>query len=201
MKSTREYRMSARAAAAEQTHERILRAARQRFLAAPYDEVTLAEIATDSGVSTQTVLNRFATKENLFLEFMARFHDELGAIRAGARRGNVRSAVRVVLRQYELMGDANVSVLGLEHRLPALAQVSRTGRDRHRQWIEDVFGEQLPADPRARHTVVAAVYAATDVYVWKLLRRDLGNSLAETTRVMERLVRGALAPPHQEVTP
>ena len=146
------------------------------------------------------MLNRFATKENLFLEFMARFHDELGAIRARLAAAR-RSAVRVVPRQYELMGDANVSVLGLEHRLPALAQVSRTGRDRHRQWIEDVFGEQLPADPRARHTVVAAVYAATDVYVWKLLRRDLGNSLAETTRVMERLVRGALAPPHQEVTP
>ena len=68
--------MSARAAAAEQTHERILDAARERFLAAPYDEVTLAGIATDAGVSTQTVLNRFATKENLFLEFVARFHDE-----------------------------------------------------------------------------------------------------------------------------
>jgi hypothetical protein len=37
-----------------------------------------------------------------------------------------------------------VSVLGLEHRLPALGQVSRTGRDKHRQWIEDVFGESKP---------------------------------------------------------
>jgi hypothetical protein len=39
------------------------------------------------------------------------------------------------------------------------------------------------------------LYAATDVYVWKLLRRDLRTSLAETTRVMERLVLGALADP------
>jgi AcrR family transcriptional regulator len=199
MKSTRQYRMSARAAAAEQTQQRILDAARERFLAAPYDEVTLAAVAADAGVSTQTVLNRFATKENLFLEFTAGFAAEIDAVRATARRGDVRSAVRVLLRQYELMGDLNVRVLVLEHRLPALAQVSRMGRERHRQWLEDTFAEQLPAEPRARHTVVTALYAATDVYVWKLLRRDLGTSLAETTRVMERLVRGALAPPHQEV--
>jgi AcrR family transcriptional regulator len=195
MKTTREYRMSTRAAAAEQTYERILDAARERFLAAPYDAVTLAGIAADAGVSTQTVLNRFATKENLFLEFAARFHGELATIRASARRGDVRSAVRALLRQYELMGDLNVRVLALEHRLPALAEVSRTGRERHRQWLEGIFDQQLPADPRARHTVLTALYAATDVYLWKLLRRDLGNSLAETTRVMERLVRGALAPP------
>jgi AcrR family transcriptional regulator len=185
--------MSTRATAAEQTRQRILDAARARFLSAPYDEVTLVGIAAAAGVTTQTVLNRFGTKENLFLEFTAGFASEIDALRATAGRGDARSAVRVLLRQYEMMGDLNIRVLTLEDRLPALAEVSRMGRERHR--LEDTFGDQLPAEARPRQSTLTALYAATDVYVWKLLRRDLGTSLAETARVMERLVRGALAPP------
>lgn len=195
MNTTRPYRMSARADAAEQTHARVLAAARKRFLAAPYDEVTLASVATDAGVSTQTVLNRFGTKEQLFLAFAAEFIPELEALRATVQRGDVRSVVSVVLRQYELMGDLNVRVLALEDRLPALAEVSRVGRRNHRAWLESTFADRLPAGRSQRRTTVNALYAATDVYVWKLLRRDLRTSLAETTRVMERLVLGALSGP------
>jgi AcrR family transcriptional regulator len=194
MKATRAYSMTARSASVEQTQQRILAAARARFLACAYEDVTLAGIAADAGVTTQTVLNRFGTKERLFLAFAADFFSEMDALRSSVRRGDPRSAVRVVLQQYELMGDLNVRVLALEGRLPALAEVSRLGRERHRGWLTDTFGELLPAESRARQETVTALYAATDVYVWKLLRRDLGVSLAETTRTMERLVRGALAP-------
>ena len=193
MKETREYRMTARADAAQLTHARVIAAARERFLRAPYDDVTLAGVAADAGVSTQTVLNRFGTKERLFLAFAAEFFPEIDALRATARRGDVCSVVRVLVRQYELMGDLNVRVLALEDRLPALAEVSRAGRENHRAWLEDTFAAQLPARPGPRRTTVNSLYAATDVYLWKLLRRDLQVSLAETTRVMQRLVEGALA--------
>ncbi|WP_037049741.1 TetR/AcrR family transcriptional regulator [Pseudonocardia halophobica] len=195
MKTTRGYRMTARAAAAEQTHRRILDAARARFLAAPYEEVTLAAIAAEAGVSTQTLLNRFGSKEGLAVEFATEFAREIDSDRATARAGDPRSAVRAVLRQYEMMGDLNIRTLALENRIPALAEISRMGREHHQAWLEETFGTCLPADPRARRTTLLALYAATDVYLWKLLRRDLGASLAETARVMERLVRGALAPP------
>ena len=193
MNAKRPYRMSARAETAQQTRARILSAARERFLNAPYDEATLAGIAADAEVSTQTVLNRFGTKEDLFLAFAAEFIPEIDALRATARPGDVRSVVRAVLRQYELMGDLNVRALELEHRLPALAEISRLGRLNHRAWLEGVFAEELPTARGPRRTTVHALYAATDVYLWKVLRRDLQTSLAETTRVMERLVRGALA--------
>jgi AcrR family transcriptional regulator len=188
--------MAARADAAAQTHARVLAAARERFLAAPYDEVTLAGVASDAGVSTQTVLNRFGTKEQLFLAFAAEFIPELEALRATVRRGDARSVVSVVLRQYELMGDLNLRALALEDRLPALAEVSRIGRRNHRAWLEDTFAGRLPEGRSHRRTTLNALYAATDVYVWKLLRRDLRASLAETSRVMERLVLGALSDPH-----
>jgi AcrR family transcriptional regulator len=185
---------TSRAESARRTHARILSAARERFLHAPYDEVTLAGVAADAGVSTQTVLNRFGTKEQLFLAEAAEMIPEIEAIRASVRPGDVRSVARVVLRQYELMGDLNVRALELEGRLPAMAEVSRIGRANHRAWLETTFAEQLPTERGPRRTTVNALYAATDVYLWKVLRRDLDTSLAETTRVMERLVRGALAP-------
>jgi AcrR family transcriptional regulator len=195
MKTKRSYQMSTRAASAEQTHRRILHAARGRFMSLPYEEVTLAEVAADAGVTAQTVLNRFGSKENLFVEFSAEFAVEIDALRATTRPGDVRSAARVLLRQYEMMGDLNIRALELEARLPAVAEVCRMGREGHRRSLEDVFGDQLPVEPRARRSTLNALHAATDVYVWKLLRRDLGLSQAETARVMERLIRGALAPP------
>jgi hypothetical protein len=70
--------------------------------------------------------------------------------------------------------------------------VARIGRERHREWLQHVFDEQLPVDSRTRRLMVNTLFAATDVLVWKLLRRDLGVPQAETARVMERLIRGAL---------
>ena len=50
---TRTYRMGARADAVEASRERIARAALARFIAEPYDAVTIASVAKDAGVSTR----------------------------------------------------------------------------------------------------------------------------------------------------
>ena len=63
---TRTYRMGARADAVEASRERMARAALARFIAEPYDAVTIASVAKDAGVSHQTVLNHFDSKEGLF---------------------------------------------------------------------------------------------------------------------------------------
>jgi hypothetical protein len=81
----------------------------------------------------------------------------------------------------------------VEHRLPILADVLAMGRQKHRAWLQQVFAEELPDDARQRRRTLTALYAATDVGVWKLLRRDLGTSRAETVQIMRRLVAGALA--------
>ena len=55
-----------------------------------------------------------------------------------------------------------------------------------------MFGDRLPTTPAARKRAVHALHAATDVYVWKLLRRDLGLSRTETEKTMADLVVGVL---------
>jgi hypothetical protein len=97
------------------------------------------------------------------------------------------------MRQYEAIGDANVRLTAAAERVPGLRQGVDRARAIHIAWLETVFVEQLPDDARDRHRMVGALYAVTDVGTWKLLRRDLGYSRAETTTVLEWLLRAALA--------
>jgi hypothetical protein len=55
-----------------------------------------------------------------------------------------------------------------------------------------MFGDALPTRSDARARCINALHAATDVYTWKLLRRDLKLSRAETERTMVELANGVL---------
>ena len=59
--------MTARAESAATTRERIVTGATALLLAHPYEDVTLAAIAAAAGVSHQTVLNHFESKEGVAL--------------------------------------------------------------------------------------------------------------------------------------
>ena len=191
--SGRTYRMQARADGVARTRERILAAARDHFVGRPYDEVRLTEVSSDAGVTQQTLLNHFSSKEGLFLALAEAMAPEVFALRGSVRAGDVAAAVRGLMRQYEALGDANVRLAAVAERIPELAAALEAARSHHRSWLEEVFGAQLPAAPRERRRAIAALYAVTDVGTWKLLRRDLGHSRAETTAVLESLLRAALA--------
>jgi AcrR family transcriptional regulator len=192
--TARDYRLSARAQGAQRTRERILRVARDRFVERPYDEVTLADVAGGAGVTQQTLLNHFSSKEGLLLALGEVLGPEIRALRGTPAPGDVRGTVRALVRQYEQLGDANVRLQAVAERIPALAAGLDAARREHLAWLEQVFGDQIPEEPRERRRALAGLYAATDVGSWKLLRRDLGLSRADTTAVLEHLVRAAAAP-------
>jgi AcrR family transcriptional regulator len=191
--TARTYRMGARAEGVERTRERILRAARRQFFALPYDEVRLAGIAAEAGVTQQTLLNHFSSKDGLVAALVEIVEPEIAALRVDVRPGDVRAAVRGLVRQYEAIGDANIRLEAAAERVPAVAAAVAAARTEHTAWLERVFGPQLPADPRARRRALAALYVATDVGSWRLLRRDLGHSRADTTAVLQSLIEAALA--------
>ncbi len=64
---TRAYDARRRRAAAEQTHARILHAARNLFVTAGYDETAVSAIARDAGVSVDTVYATVGRKPQLLL--------------------------------------------------------------------------------------------------------------------------------------
>jgi AcrR family transcriptional regulator len=193
--AARSYRMTARAQGVERTRERILSAARRQFFDLPYDEVRLADIAAEAGVTQQTLLNHFASKERLLLSLAEVMEPEIWALRGAGSPADVTAAVRGLMRQYEALGDGNVRLAAVAERIPMLAEGLEAARASHLRWLAETFDEQLPTEPRDRRRTLAALYAVTDVGTWKLLRRDLGHSRAETSTVLQSLIRAALETP------
>jgi AcrR family transcriptional regulator len=190
--------MRARAEAVEATRERIARAAMQRFLTEPYDDVTIASVARDAGVSHQTLLNHFESKDGLFAAAAERFSADLAASRAGRATSDPESVVALLMEQFERSGDGNVRLALLQERIEAVRAGLEQGRANHQGWLAEVFEERLPADPAERRRTLAALHAATDVYTWKLLRRDLGHGRRATQRIMTDMVRAILSTTRKE---
>ena len=184
--------MRARAEAVEATRERIDRAAMQRFLAEPYEDVTIASVARDAGVSHQTLLNHFESKDGLFAAAAERFSADLAASREGSATSDPESVVALLMEQFECSGDGNVRLALLHERIEAVRAGLDQGRANHQGWLAEVFEDRLPSDPAERRRTLAALHAATDVYTWKLLRRDLGHGRRATQRIMTDMVRAIL---------
>ena len=62
----------------------------------------------------------------------------------------------------------------------------------HRRWVRTVLHPE-PRDPERAEEIVDLLVVATDVYTWKLLRRDRGLTRAETLNRIRALVAAVLA--------
>ena len=184
MNTTRTYRQTARAAAREETRRRIVDAAFAAFTSGWYDEVTLQGIAADAGVTAQTVINHFGGKDEVFGAVVERFGNEVQMRRAEAVPGDLPGLVAAVVDDYELTGDPTIRMLALEERVPSLAPHLATGRAAHREWCAQMLGATGDRLPLA--------VVATDVYTWKLLRRDQGLSREETFASILKIVEALL---------
>ena len=189
---TRTYTMRARADAVDATRERIARAALARFIADSYDAVTIASVAKDAGVSHQTVLNHFTSKEGLFTAATERFGADVMKLRGERTGHDAASAVALAIEQYEATGDGNVRLAMLDDRIPAVKAAMDFGRATHQAWLAEVFADRLPSAAAERAHVLSQLHAATDVYTWKLLRRDFGLGRRATQKIMTDTVTAIL---------
>ena len=189
----RRYVLKARAETVEQTRRRILAKAREVLFTLPFDELTLPLVAGRSGVTTQTVRNHFDSKEGLLLALADHISEDLIQSRKEAAPGDSAAAAATLAAEYETYGHAVTRLLSATEHSPALAAMAARGRAEHHQWLESTFGDRIPAERAARRRALAALYAATDVGTWRLLRVDLGLSRRMTRDVMRTLIDGALA--------
>ena len=184
--------MTTRGETAASTRDKIVRAGADLLMKQRFEDVTLALIARTAGVSHQTVLNHFGTKEGVASAAADVIMEETEDLRASAVPGDLRGAVRIVMDQYEHSGDSNVRWAMSAERLGSLASRIDEARALHQRWLASVFADDLPGNGSTRRRAVNALHAATDVYTWKLLRRDLGLSRRETEKTMADLVAGVL---------
>jgi AcrR family transcriptional regulator len=188
----RQYRMTARAEAAAATGERLLAAAWSHFASRPYEEVRLRDVATDAGVAVQTLHARFGSKDELLTAAYWWWGDQESARRDAATAGDVPEAVRVVFDHYEAHGDAILRMLSQEDRVDAIHEMTDRGREYHRDWAARMFAPLLGGlAPAARERRLDTLVIATDVLVWKLLRRDMKRGRREAERAVVQLVRAS----------
>ena len=193
MNPKRRYRQSARAEAADQTRQRIVDA----FIACAgerwFDEITLEEIARRASVNVRTVIRQFGGKEGLVEGFVEYRLPELSARRAAAP-GDVDGYVERLFELYEDLGDVSVRLLAQEHRYPILAPLLKAGRDAHRDITAAAFEPWLARLPRAKRAqALDALVAASDVYIWKLFRRDMAQERAAAKATMRLMLDAILA--------
>ncbi|HTC23208.1 MAG TPA: TetR/AcrR family transcriptional regulator [Gemmatimonadales bacterium] len=197
MKSTRAYRMQARAAGVVQTRQRILRAAFDLSHEKMSLEIVFTDIAERAGVSVQTILRHFGSRDRL-LDAVAAFARREIAQERVAPIGDVDAAVRVIFDHYERRGDAVLRFIGQESFDERIRQVTERGRSMHRDWVERVFAPQLAAHPaRDRAALTDLLGVATDVYTWKLLRRDRALGLQSARARVRQLITAIMSKPRE----
>ena len=184
----RRYRMVARADAAKRTGRAIIDAAAELFWERDPDEITLDAIAARAGVTLQTILRRFGTKDAVFAAAAEVKSAEVARSREPERPGDRAAAMRALFASYEQMGAVNWRLLRFEHQGGALHQILVDARASHRDWVARTFAEVLPRRGAERERRIDALFTATDFYVWKLSRQDLGRSRADTEANMLLLV-------------
>lgn len=190
----RPYRMAARAAAAEETGRRLLAAMQSLFVERPYTEVTLEAVAERAGVTLQTLLRRFGSKAGLLAAAAADVSSRVEAQRGEAVPGDLRGCVSNLFDHYEEWGDTSLRLLAQEESVEAIAQLTRQGRALHATWVTRVFAPELARhEGRERRIRRAQLIAVCDVYVWKLLRRDLGLGRADAEKALLGMLEGLCA--------
>lgn len=187
--------MVARAQASAATGERLLAAAWTRFATVPYEDVRLRDIAADAAVTVQTLHAHFGSKDALLAAAYTRWADQEVQRRDAARVGRVGEAIRLAYDTYEAHGDAIMRILAQEDRIPAMRELTNRGRAYHRDWAKTTFAPLLrDLPPAARERRLTTIVIATDVLVWKLLRRDYRKTRDEAERTVALMIQ--TTPPH-----
>lgn len=191
----RPYRQVARERSQQQTREALLNAADEELAGGRWTKASLESVAAKAGVTKQTALRHFGSKDGLLEAAIRRVSEIVRRERAKAPAGDVPGAVQNLVTHYERWGDMVLRVLAEEHRSALVRRLTDRGRQVHYEWVERTFEAELATlDAPARKLRKAQLVAVCDIYVWKLLRRDMGLGMAETEAAMTEIVEGLVRP-------
>lgn len=162
-----------------------------------YDSFTLDDVASCAGTTVQTVLRKFGSKSTLIVEALKvssiAHHGE--TLLGEATTDDLPKLVSELYDFYDRIGDAVLRNLADAFRLPDLHEANELGRISHRKWVARIFEKELAAEKEpARTALFNAFMAATDIYLWQILRRDqqLERAAADAAvlRILQGLIKG-----------
>jgi AcrR family transcriptional regulator len=189
---TRAYTKVARAEAQEQTRAALIAAADEAFLSGPWEQASLESIARSAGVTKQTLLRHFGSKDGLLEQTLRLAIAQVEQQRLSAPTDDIAGAVDNLLDHYEERGGRAMRSTNLDVGGP-LAELAQISRQFHYDWIEHAFGRWLaPASSAERARLRGALIAICDVQSWWILAHDLGLSRAEVRATLILCIRRLL---------
>ena len=184
----RRYAMAARAAKAEATKARIRVSAMELYCQRPIEDFTLEEVAGRAGVAVRTVLRAYPSKDELVYAAL----DEMaagGVYLKPTPPGDIKAGVSAFFDIYETVGDLVLQRLSDERRRPGLKPSLDQGRENHRDGVKVIFAPQLEQRRgAARAELFNMLVVMTDVYVWKLLRRDMALTRPAAEAIVGKMI-------------
>jgi AcrR family transcriptional regulator len=184
----RRYAMAARAAKAEATKARIRGSAMELYCQRPIEDFTLEEVADRAGVAVRTVLRAYPSKDELVYAAL----DEMaagGVYLKPTPPGDIKAGVSAFFDIYETVGDLVLQRLSDERRRPGLKPSLDQGRENHRDGVKFIFAPQLEQRRgAARSELFSMLVIMTDVYVWKLLRRDMALTRPAAEAIVGKMI-------------
>jgi AcrR family transcriptional regulator len=190
----RTYKQVARAKAAERTREALLDAAMEEFFEDRWQKTSLETLAAKAGVTKQTLLRHFGSKDGLLLQAIVRSGSQIFDQRWSVPAGDVAGAVENLLDHYEDWGERALRIGAWMEGPVLLAKLSQMARQVHYDWVGYVFGSWLEnlAEPE-RSRLRATLIALCDVHTWQLLSRDLGLERPELHATLTGAIEAVLA--------
>jgi AcrR family transcriptional regulator len=173
----RRYEQTARAEAQERTREALLDAASDEFFSDRWSETSLNGLAERAGVTKQTLLRHFGSKNGLLTHALLRGAAQIREQRWSVPRGDVEGTIANLVDHYERWGANSLRVGSWQDSSVPLATLSQAARQVHYDWVDFAFEpwlERLEGDEHQR--VRAALVSLCDVHVWWVLSNDLGMS-------------------------
>lgn len=184
LERVRKYEMGVRAQSAENTSKDIMRAIGELWLKHSLHDITLEMLAAEAGVTVRTILRKYGSKEALLEAAIKADTAGIEFIKDTAKVGDIENIVSVLMQEYDRTGMAGIRTLAIENDFPMAAKALKKAREMHMKWCEVKFAPFLSKEKIKKNKIMlGAIYAATDVYKWKLLYKDLGYSKEETEKI------------------
>ncbi len=192
IESSRTYTKVARAEAEDHTRAALIAAADEAFLSGPWERASLESIAQSAGVTKQTLLRHFGSKDGLLEQTLRLGMGQVEQQRLSAPTDDIPGAVDNLLDHYEQRGGRAMRSTNLDVGGP-LAELAQISRQFHYDWIDHAFGRWLTrAAPAERARLRGALIAICDVQSWWILAHDLGLSRGEVRATLILCIRRLL---------
>jgi AcrR family transcriptional regulator len=172
----------------------LLEAAANEFYNDRWQRTSLEALAARAGVTKQTLLRHFGSKDGLLLQALMRGASQVIGQRWSSPKGDVAGAVENLLDHYNAWGERSLRIGAWQSGPPMLAKLSQVARQVHYDWVEHAFGPCLEGlEDAARDQRRAALIALCDVHTWWLLSHELGLERAQVRATLIDAIEGVVA--------